>query len=87
MKSSKSRTPEPSPNGTNELHILNPNAHGIDNTIMNMQQIIDALFLGQFVKSLTHASIFSKTASTVENAAKVINKKNNEPQTLPKGIF
>ena len=38
------------------------------------------------VKSITHATMFSKTASTVVSAAKPMNAKKREPQSRPSGI-
>ena len=37
--------------------------------------------------SIQQERMFSKTASTVENAAKVINTKNNAPQRFPIGML
>ena len=37
--------------------------------------------------SMKHAVMFSKTAITVESAAKLMNRKNNAPQIFPLGIW
>ena len=43
-------------------------------------------FLGQPRRSIKQATIVSKTAITVERAAKLMNKKNKAPQNLPLGM-
>ena len=48
--------------------------------------ITDAFFLLILQMSIVIEQIFSNTAITVENAAKVMNRKKREPQSLPSGI-
>ena len=64
-----------------------PSTHGSDNKVITIKFIKLDFFLLQCVSSLTHAIIFSNTASTVENAANVINTKNKLPHILPNGIL
>ena len=44
-------------------------------------------FLDFFVRSIPHETIFSNTASTVENAANDIKIKKKLPHSLPSGIL
>ena len=56
-------------------------------TKIAQQQINAVFFLDQLYFSIKKAIILSKTAVTVEKLAKIMNRKNNAPQTLPSGIF
>ena len=87
MKSSRSSTPEPSANGTKLLQTLKPRMQGIDRMIMQIPQMMQPLTRLTPVQSRNIARMFSNTARTVDNAAKVINRKNKDPQILPPAIF
>ena len=82
-KSSKSRIVDSPPNGWSDDNILNPNTQGNDNTDIIIILISTAFFLVILNFSTQQVSIFSNNAITVENAAKVINRKNKLPQMLP----
>ena len=82
-KSSRSSTPEPFPNGINPLHTLNPRTQGMESTATTTILTITAFFRLHPVKSMAKDKMFSKTAITVDTAAKIINKKNKAPQILP----
>ena len=82
-KSSKSRIVDSPPNGWSDDNILNPNTQGNDNTDIIIILISTAFFLVILNFSTQQVSIFSNNAITVENAAKVINRKNKLPQILP----
>ncbi len=68
------------------LHILKPKQQGNPNITNETKAIMEHLILVQFFNSIKKAIIFSKTAITVDSAAKLKNIKNNEPNTEPKGI-
>ena len=82
MKSHKSSHTEPSANGW-KRKTLYPSAVVSDMRNMLIPQNRLPLPLFYPVNSRTEARIFSNTASSVENAANVMNRKNRLPQILP----
>ena len=87
MKSSRSRTVLPPPNGSNPDIRLKPSTQGSDRIIIIMPFISEAFFLLQPVRSIEQDIIFSKTAITVDIAANAMNMKNRLPHSLPPGIL
>ena len=87
MKSSRSRTAEPSPKGINHERRLLPSAQGSARINISTTLIAQAFFLDQPKRSILQEMMFSKTAITVESAANDMNTKNNAPQNLPPGIL
>ena len=77
------------PKGFNhpKLQILNPNTHGSESTIIIIILTKLTCFLDFFVRSIPQETIFSNTASTVENAANDMNIKKKLPQSIPSGIL
>ena len=65
---------------------MNPSAHGSERTYTRAQQTAQAFGRAQPVRSIVIARMFSKTASTVENAANVMKTKKSVPQRRPPGI-
>lgn len=86
IKSSKSRTFEPAPNGVKPLNTLKPRIHGSDKIIITNRLITTAFFRLQPVRSMANEIIFSKTAMIVEAAANSIKMKNSVPQKRPPDI-
>ena len=86
-KSSKSMMFVPYPKGVIPFKILNPNAHGKDSTKISMPFIKQAFLRLTLNKSVVQEIIFSKTANTVDNAAKLIKTKNKVPHNLPRGML
>ena len=86
IKSSRSKTFEPSPKGWKLDQILKPNAQGNDKIKIPTHVTIEARTLPQPKRSMKQAIIFSKTAITVERAAKLMNRKNNVDHIRPLGI-
>lgn len=87
MKSSKSRTLEPSPKGAKPDQRLKPRTQGIERRNIPTPPMRQTFFLDQPVRSMMQAMIFSNTAKTVESAAKERNTKKRLPQSLPKGML
>ena len=87
IKSSRSIIVEPSPNGVMKDRRLNPSKQGNESTSIKTQLIKQAFLRLILNISVKHAIIFSKTAKTVDIAAKLIKTKNNPPQSLPNGIL
>ena len=87
MKSSKSRTLLPSPNGMKPLHRLNPSTHGRESKITAAALHSTAFLMVQPVKSVANDTIFWNTAITVDTAANDINRKNSDPTSLPPAIL
>ena len=79
IKSSKSNTPVPEPNGSKPDHKLKPSTHGIDNTNKPMPATTQIFLRDQPVMSCKQAKMFSNTAKIVESAANERNKKNKLP--------
>lgn len=77
----------PSPSGWKADHKLYPNTQGSDNTVITIKLTRQAFFLFQWNKSIQQEIIFSNTASIVENAANVINTKNNVPHMRPPAML
>ena len=75
----------PDPSGSNELHKLKPNTHGMERSVSAMPFMMQAFFLPQPNKSIVQETRFSNTPSTVVKAANDINTKKRLPQTLPNG--
>lgn len=67
--------------GWKSLRILYPSTQGMLASRMTMPLISAAFFRLQPKVSMQVDIIFSMTAMTVENDAKVINRKNSAPQT------
>ena len=86
-KSSRSNTAPPKMENPSQLHTLYPRTHGNDKRIIPNRFTRLLFFLLHPVSSIIQDIIFSKTASTVENAAKVIKIKNKLPHSLPIGIW
>ena len=86
-KSSRSKKFVPLPSGSIKLSTLNPRAQGRESMKTAIQFTTLAFFLLQPVMSIVQARMVSNTASTVENAAKLINTKKRLPHTLPRGIL
>ena len=81
------KKPEPSPSILTSDKTLKPRIAGRTKTSMQTHKTKQVFFLDQFVKSITIEIMFSKTAKTVEKAAKKRNKKNKQPQILPPSIL
>ena len=76
----------PFPAMVKSLHTVKPRTHGTERTNIKTMLIIATFRLLNFVSSSQKDIMFSKTAITVEKAAKIIKIKNKEPTILPKGI-
>ena len=83
MKSSRSMIVDPSPSGVNPANTLNPITHGILKIMIRIRLTSVLFFLDHPNKSISKEIIFSNTATSVVNAAKLKNRKNNPPHTHP----
>ena len=87
MKSSKSRTPDPGPRGWKSDQRLKPRTQGSDREIMRTMLMRTLLRRVHPLRFMPKAMMFSKTAMTVDSAAKERKMKKSMPQICPPGIF
>ena len=66
---------------------LKPRTQGMEVTVIIIAFIIAVFLRDHFQRSIHDDIIFSKTAITVENAAKAMKIKNQLPHIRPPGIF
>lgn len=80
IKSSRPKTESiPSAGIPKLLQTLNPRQHGILQITIMRKLMLILLLLDQPFSSIQKATMFSKTATTVESAAKLKNTKNSVP--------
>ena len=77
----------PLPNGSNPARILNPRTQGMLSRMISTALTRTLLFLDQSNKSISKDMIFSNTATIVENAANVRNRKNKALHNCPPVIW
>ena len=87
MKSSRSRKPVPSPRGWMPERTLKPRAQGRERRNMATQLMAHAFFRVHLKASMQQEMMFSKTARTVDMAAKVMKTKNRVPHSRPMGML
>ena len=86
MKSSRSWIVVPSPSGAKPLSRLKPNTQGRDRIRIRTRLTRVDLVLVQPNRSMPKLMIFSKTAITVDRAAKLMNRKKSAPKIRPPAI-
>ena len=87
MKSSKSRMEEPSPRSWIFDQRLKPKTQGMLSRVMAMPLMMVLFLRSQSKRSMKKAMMPSKTATTVDMAAKVRKMKKTAPHQRPPGIW
>ena len=77
----------PIPGTSTPAHTLKPSTHGSDNSASAMPFTRQARLRDQPHSSMLKLMMFSNTATTVDSAAKLMNRKNSVPHSCPTGIW